>query len=39
MLPADRKSQLLRRISELIDDRFGGLAPNLVLTPLYFATR
>jgi SAM-dependent methyltransferase len=39
MLPAERKSQLLRRISELIDDRFGGLAPNLVLTPLYFATR
>ena len=39
VLPADRRRQLLEVLGELIERRFGGLAPNLVLTPLYFAIK
>jgi hypothetical protein len=34
---ADRE-RLLDRIAELVETRFGGAAPNVVLTPLYVAT-
>ena len=37
LLPPQRRMQLLEEIAELVDKRFGGRAPNLVLTPLYFA--
>ena len=37
VLPAERRTRLLEDLAELIERRFGGLAPNLVLTPLYFA--
>lgn len=38
-LPADKKSRLIEDIAALVDEHFGGLAPNLVLTPLYLASR
>lgn len=37
VLPPDRKAQFLDSLCELVEKRFGGRAPNLVLTPLYFA--
>ena len=39
VLPADQKNRLIESIAEIVENRFGGLAPNLVLTPLYFATK
>lgn len=38
VLSAERKAKLLEDLAELIERRFGGRAPNLVLTPLYFAS-
>lgn len=38
VLPDERRTQLLENIAELVETRFDGHAPNLVLTPLYFAT-
>ncbi len=37
LLTPDRRTQLLDEIAELVESRFRGGAPNLVLTPLYFA--
>ena len=37
VLPADRKADLLDRLAELVEKRFGGRAPNLVSTALYTA--
>lgn len=37
LLPAERRERLLESLAELVEVRFGGRAPNLVLTPLYFA--
>lgn len=37
LLPANRKEQLLESIADLVESQFGGSAPNLVITPLYFA--
>ena len=37
LLDSDRKARLLEAIATLVERRFGGSAPNLVLTPLYFA--
>ena len=37
VLPFEQKSRLIEEIAEIVETRFGGLAPNLVLTPLYFA--
>jgi len=39
VLPDDQKSRLIEDIAEIVEQRFGGLAPNLVLTPLYFANK
>ena len=39
ILPDDTKSRLLEGIAEIVERNFGGRAPNLVLTPLYFATK
>ena len=39
LLPDDQKSRLIEDIAEIVEHRFGGLAPNLVLTPLYFANK
>ena len=39
VLPEERKTRLIEDIAEIVEGRFGGLAPNLVLTPLYFAAR
>jgi SAM-dependent methyltransferase len=36
VLPADRKAHLLDDLAELVEKKFGGRAPNLVLTALYF---
>jgi hypothetical protein len=38
LLEPDRKARLLDDIAELVEGRFLGRAPNLVMTPLYFAT-
>jgi SAM-dependent methyltransferase len=38
LLPPERRAQFLESLAELVETRFGGKAPNLVLTPLYFAT-
>ena len=38
LLPDDQRARLLDDLAELVEKRFGGRAPNLVLTPLYFAT-
>lgn len=37
VLPHDRRAMLLDSLGDLVEKRFGGRAPNLVLTPLYFA--
>lgn len=37
LLAAARRTQLLEEIAELVERRFRGRAPNLVLTPIYFA--
>lgn len=36
-LPADRRKTLLAAIGDLVERRFAGRAPNIVLTPLYIA--
>lgn len=36
-LSDESRMRLLERIADLVETRFGGRAPNLVLTPLYFA--
>lgn len=36
LLPPDGKNQFLGRLAKLVDEHFGGSAPNLVLTALYF---
>jgi SAM-dependent methyltransferase len=38
-LPDAEREALLNRIAALVDDKFGGQAPNVVLTPLYTAVR
>lgn len=38
LLSADRRAALLDSLADLVELRFGGRAPNLVLTPLYFAS-
>lgn len=38
VLPHERRTRLLEAIAEIVEKSFGGKAPNLVLTPLYFAT-
>lgn len=37
ILPLSRRLRLLDRIADLVDTRFDGSAPNVVLTPLYLA--
>ena len=37
-LPASRSEALLAAIGDLVEHRFGGRAPNIVLTPLYIAS-
>jgi SAM-dependent methyltransferase len=37
LLAPERRAEFLERLGELVETRFGGSAPNLVLTPLYFA--
>lgn len=37
LLPEPERLGLLDRIAELVETRFGGRAPNIVLTPLYTA--
>ena len=39
LLPSDERARFLDKLADLVDTRFGGCAPNLVLTPLYFANR
>ncbi len=39
VLPDDQKSRLIEDIAEIVERHFDGLAPNLVLTPLYFANK
>lgn len=39
VLPRERRTRLLEAIAEIMERNFGGKAQNLVLTPLYFATR
>jgi len=39
VLSDEKKSRLIEDIAGLVEKHFGGLAPNLVLTPLYFATK
>ena len=39
VLPHEQQSRLIESIAEVVESRFGGLAPNLVLTPLYFAAK
>ena len=39
VLPEERKTRLIEDIADLVESKFGGLAPNLVLTPLYFARK
>ena len=38
LLPRERKARLLQELAEVVEKRFGGRAPNLVLTALYFGT-
>ncbi len=38
LLPPDRRAEFLEKLATLVDTRFGGSAPNLVLTALYFAS-
>lgn len=37
LLGAEHRAKFLEDLAELVERRFGGRAPNLVLTPLYFA--
>lgn len=37
LLPTKQRRELLNRIAQLVDGRFGGEAPNIVQTPLYTA--
>ncbi len=37
LLPDDARQRLLDRIADLVETRFSGRAPNIVLTPLYLA--
>ena len=37
VLPPERRARLIGSIAEIVERNFGGRAPNLVLTPLYFA--
>jgi SAM-dependent methyltransferase len=37
LLSPERRNKFLEELGELVERRFGGRAPNLVLTPLYFA--
>ena len=39
VLPAETRSRLLGEIAEIVERNFAGRAPNLVLTPLYFAAQ
>ena len=39
ILPDEKKTRLIEDIASLVEQKFGGLAPNLVLTPLYFAAK
>ena len=39
VLPDEQKTRLIEAIAEIVEARFRGLAPNLVLTPLYFAMK
>ena len=39
VLPEDEKNRLIDDITEIVESRFNGLAPNLVLTPLYYAKK
>lgn len=36
-LPAARRATFLTEVEMLVESRFGGIAPNIVLTPLYIA--
>jgi SAM-dependent methyltransferase len=38
LLPIERRVRLLENLAQIVEKRFGGIAPNLVLTPLYFAS-
>lgn len=37
LLPDDRRRRIIDHIGELVETRFAGCAPNVVLTPLYLA--
>lgn len=37
-LAVTERERLLDQVADLVDTRFGGAAPNVVLTPLYIAT-
>lgn len=37
LLDPDRRARFLDALAEIVETRFGGLAPNLILTPLYRA--
>jgi SAM-dependent methyltransferase len=37
LLSPDRRGELLKSLRNVVERRFGGRAPNLVLTPLYLA--
>lgn len=39
VLPPETRSRLLGEIAEIVEQKFAGRAPNLVLTPLYFAAQ
>ncbi|WP_294044599.1 hypothetical protein [Sphingomonas sp.] len=39
LLPDADRHRLLDRIGDLVERRFGGAAPNVVLTPLYLGRR
>ena len=39
VLPEEQKNRLIEDIAEIVESRFGGFAPNLVITPLYFANK
>ena len=37
-LPSAKRERLLDKVETLVEQRFGGLAPNIVLTPFYIAS-
>lgn len=39
LLPDDRRRRMIDHIGDLVETRFAGQAPNVVLTPLYLAKR